>query len=247
MIIDSHCHIYSEYYDNISELMKTLKKLNIFVINNAVGYKSSLEIIKLSKLYENMYFVLGVHPESDYNELSDVTKLIEQNLNNNKFLGIGEIGLDYHYEDFNKEQQKELFKAQLKLAEKYNLPVIIHSRESTKDVIDLLKLYKVKGIIHCFNGSVETAKEYIKMGFKLGINGVITFKNCKLIEVYKQIGVDNVVFETDSPYLTPVPYRGEKNSPLHINEIIDYVSNYLDIDRNIIINKSIENLKTIFN
>ncbi len=247
MITDTHCHIYKEYYNDIDSLMNELSKNNIGrIINNACDYKSSLEVIELSKKYDSMYFVLGVYPESDINDLKKVEELIKENLNNKKMLGIGEIGLDYHYEELNKEEQIKLFKSQMDLAERYNLPVIIHSRESTKDMINILKDYNVKGIIHCFNGSVETAKEYIKMGYLLGINGVITFKNCKLINVLKEIGYENIVFETDSPYLTPVPYRSETNSPKYLNEIIDFVSKELNVDKNILINNSNKNVDELF-
>ena len=159
MITDTHCHIYKEYYNDIDSLMIELSNNNIGrIINNACDYKSSLEVMELSKKYDSMYFVLGVHPESDINDLKKVKELIKENLNNKKMLGIGEIGLDYHYEELNKEEQIKLFRSQMDLAERYNLPVIIHSRESTKDMINILKDYNVKGIIHCFNGSVETAK-----------------------------------------------------------------------------------------
>ena len=247
MITDTHCHIYKEYYNDIDSLMIELSNNNIGrIINNACDYKSSLEVMELSKKYDSMYFVLGVHPESDINDLKKVKELIKENLNNKKMLGIGEIGLDYHYEELNKEEQIKLFRSQMDLAERYNLPVIIHSRESTKDMINILKDYNVKGIIHCFNGSVETAKEYIKMGYLLGINGVVTFKNCKLINVLKEIGYENIVFETDSPYLTPVPYRSETNSPKYLNEIIDFVSKELNVDKNILINNSNQNVDELF-
>ena len=134
----------------------------------------------------------------------------------------------------------------MELAEKLNLPVIIHSREATGDMLSVLKKFNVKGVIHCFNGSVEVAKEYIKLGYKLGINGVITFKNCKLIDVIKNIGVDNIVFETDSPYLAPVPFRGEENNPTHVIDIVDFVSNNTGVSVEDLANISNKNIKYIF-
>ena len=230
MFVDTHCHIYKEYYDNIDELMNNIKENNInVIINNGCNLNTCKEIIKLSDKYKNMYFTLGLHPSENLNEIDEILNLIKQNINNKKFIGIGEIGLDYYWNKVNKDEQIKIFEKQLSIAEEYKLPVIIHSREATKDVLEILKKYTVKGIIHCFNGSEEIAKEYIKMGFKLGINGVITFKNCKLIDIIKNIGVDNIVFETDSPYLTPVPFRGEKNNPIYINIIAKYISEKLNI------------------
>ena len=231
MFIDTHCHIYKEYYDNIADLMNYIKQKNIKkIINNGCNLNTCEEIIGLSDIYENMYFTLGLHPGENLNELEEVIALMKKQLNNKKFIGIGEIGLDYYWNKDNKDEQIRIFKEQLKFSEKNNLPVIIHSREATKDVLDILRNYKVKGIIHCFNGSVETAKEYIKMGFKLGINGVVTFKNCKLIEVIREVKIENIVLETDSPYLTPVPYRGKKNDPSFINVIADFICKNLNID-----------------
>src|SRR5699024_6836671 len=159
---------------------------------------------------------LGIHPEYVENYTLDDIKFIEDNLNNPKIVAIGEIGLDYHYSKENKEEQIKLLELQLKLAEKYGVPVIIHSREATEDTINTLKKYKVRGVIHSFSGSLETAKIYIKMGYLLGINGVVTFKNCNLKDVLKEIPIENIVLETDSPYLTPVPFRGKQNNSSHI-------------------------------
>ena len=247
MLVDTHCHIYKEYYENIEEIMNKINNYGVnFIINNACDYKTSIEVIDLSKKYNNMYYVLGVHPSENSNELDKVLNLIKSNINDCKMIGIGEIGLDFYYGKDNKVDQINLFKKQLNIAEELNLPVIIHSRDATKETIDILKEYRLKGIIHCFNGSIETAKEYIKMGYKLGINGVITFKNCKLIDVLRSISVDNIVFETDSPYLTPEPNRGKRNDPSFVNDIVDFVSNNLNIDRVDLINISYNNVNKIF-
>jgi len=247
MLIDTHCHIYKEYYENIDALMNKLNSNSIFkVINNACNLNSCKEVIELSNNYKNMYFTLGLHPSEDLNEIDDVLNLIKNSLNNEKFLGIGEIGLDYYWNKDNKDKQIEVLEKQLSLAEEYNLPVIIHSRESTKDMLDILKKYKLKGVIHCFNGSVETAREYIKMGFKLGINGVVTFKKCKLIEVIKEIGISNFVLETDSPYLTPVPDRGKQNDPSYVNIIAKYLVDNLNVDISELENITNNNVSNIF-
>ncbi len=246
MFTDTHCHIYEEYYD-VDDIMKKINYSNVNrVINNACDFKTSLEVLDLSKRYSNMYCAIGLHPENDLDEIDNVMALIIKNKDNPKMVAIGEIGLDYYYNKDNKEEQIEVLCKQLELAEKLNLPVIIHSREATGDMLSILKKYDVKGVIHCFNGSVEVAKEYIKLGYKLGINGVITFKNCKLIEVIKTIGVDNVVFETDSPYLAPVPFRGEENNPTHVIDIVDFVSNNTGVSVEDLANISNKNIKDIF-
>ena len=246
MFTDTHCHIYEEYYD-VDDIMKKINSSNVNrIINNACDFKTSLEVLDLSKRYSNMYCAIGLHPENDLDEIDNVMALIIKNKDNPKMVAIGEIGLDYYYTKENKEEQIEVLCKQLELAEKLNLPVIIHSREATGDMLSILKKYDVKGVIHCFNGSVEVAKEYIKLGYKLGINGVITFKNCKLIEVIKTIGVDNVVFETDSPYLAPVPFRGEENNPTHVIDIVDFVSNNTGVSVEDLANISNKNIMDIF-
>lgn len=193
-----------------------------------------------------MYGAIGIHPENVETYTEDDIKYIEDNLKKSKIVAIGEIGLDYHYTKDNKEKQIILFERQLKIAEKYHIPVIIHSREATEDTINCLKKYNITGVIHSFSGSLETAKIYIKMGFILGINGVITFKNSKLKEVIKEIDNKSIIFETDSPYLTPEPFRGTKNEPARIINIAEFICNLKNIDKSqasIITN---ENIKRVF-
>lgn len=246
MFTDTHCHVYEEYYD-IDDIMKKINYSNVNrVINNACDFKTSLEVLDLSNKFSNMYCAIGLHPENNLDDIDSVMNLVIKNKDNPKMVAIGEIGLDYYYTKENKEEQIEILCKQLELAEKLNLPVIIHSREATGDMLSILKKFNVKGVIHCFNGSVEVAKEYIKLGYKLGINGVITFKNCKLIDVIKTIGVDNIVFETDSPYLAPVPFRGKENNPTHVFDIVDFVSNNTGVSVEDLANISNKNIKDIF-
>ena len=247
MLVDTHCHIYSEYYSDIDEVMDKISNANIIkVINNGCNLSTCKEVIELSKKYDNMYIALGLHPEENLDELDSIIKLIKDNKNNEKLVAIGEIGLDYNFNKENKNDQITVLKRQLDLASELNLPVIIHSRDATGDMLNILKSYNLKGVIHCFNGSVETAREYIKMGYKLGINGVVTFNNCKLIDVISEIGVEHLVFETDSPYLTPVPDRGKKNDPSYVNYIVGFISKSLNIDKNILEEISNKNVSEIF-
>ncbi len=245
--VDTHCHIFLEYYDDIPRLMNDIAKGNVsLVVNNAVDLKSMKEVLKTSQKYNNMFCSLGIHPEYANDYQADDLYFIEQNIQNEKVVAIGEIGLDYHYDGFDKNKQKELLEKQFEIATQYNLPVIIHSREATADTINILKKHSCKGIIHSFSGSYETALEYIKMGYYLGINGVVTFKNAKLIETIKKIGIGHIVLETDSPYLTPVPFRGEKNNPTHINDVIKFLATNLNLSEDKIVDTTNKNVVHIF-
>ena len=247
MLTDTHCHILSEDYEDIKKVVDDANNngVNRF-INNATDIDSCKEVLELSKNNSNMYAALGIHPEFANTYQEKDLRFIIDNLNNKKVIAIGEIGLDYYYTKDNKDKQIKLFEKQLKIAEEYNLPVIIHNREATLDIINSLKKYKVKGVIHCFNGSLETANIYIKMGFLLGINGVITFKNCKLKEVIKNIPIENIVLETDCPYLTPEPNRGKKNEPKYIKDIANFVANIYEIPVSQVEKITNENIRRIF-
>lgn len=247
MFTDTHCHIYKEYYDDINNILDVSKSKDITrIISNGCDIDSCKEVLELSKIYDNYYCTLGIHPESvlDYN-LDDI-KYIEENLNNPKVVAIGEIGLDYHYGKENREKQIELFELQLSLAEKYNKPVVIHTRDSIEETYNVLKKYNLKGVIHSFSGSLEMAEKFINLGYVLGINGVITFKNCKLKDVYKHISLENIILETDSPYLTPEPFRGKQNNPGYISDIAVFVSELYGIDIDELAEVTNDNIKRIF-
>ncbi len=247
MFVDTHCHIYDEYYDDIEKVLKKIKDNNIGkIINNGCDAKSNMEVLKKVSSYDFMYGALGIHPESVLDYKKEDIGFIEQHLNDEKIVAIGEIGLDYHYGKENKEAQIILFEEQLKLAEKYNKPVIIHSRDATLDTIETIKKYKVRGVIHSFSGSLETANIYLKLGFLLGVNGVITFKNCNLKDVIKEIPLEKIVLETDSPYLTPVPFRGERNDSSHINEIAEFVASLKGVSMENLANITNESVQQVF-
>ena len=247
MFVDSHCHLYSEYYDNIDEIINLSKNNNVcYFINAGCDKASNLEVLSLMN-NKDIFAVIGYHPEFANTITEKDLCILEQQIKNNKVIGIGEIGLDFHYDNYEKEKQIKLFNYQLNLAEKYNLPVVIHSRDATKETIDILKKHKIKGIIHSFSGSKETANIYVNMGFKLGINGTITFKNCKLIDVLNEIGIENIVFETDCPYLTPVPLRGKKNYPGNIKYIVEFILSNLNISIEDLSKITNDNIKKIFN
>ena len=243
MFIDSHCHIEEdeakEYVDNaINNDVKIM-------INAATDLKSSVEAINLSRKYPSVFACIGVHPEEvrdfDFNMAP-----FEEMCKDNKVVAIGEIGLDYYYEKDTRDLQIKVFREFLSLAERNNLPVVIHSRNATDDTLRIIKEYKVKGVIHCFSGSIETAREYIKLGFVLGIGGVVTFKNSKLIEVLKEIPFEYIILETDSPYLSPEPFRGQTNESKNIKVIAEYLSDKLSTNIDEIREKTTSNVFRIF-
>ncbi len=224
MFTDTHCHITNSYYDNIEKVIENAKNNKIVkVINNSSSPEDIKEVIDISKRYKNVYCALGYHPESIGEITEDDMDFLERHLS--EATAIGEIGLDYHYGKENREAQIRLFESQLALAEKYHLPVIVHSRDATEDtIISLKKFPNLKGSIHCFSGSLEVANIYIKMGFKLGFGGVVTFKNAKIKEVIKSIPDESILLETDSPYLSPEPVRGTKNEPMNVLHIAKFIA-----------------------
>lgn len=247
MFTDSHAHIYEPYYEDLDLVVNESNENDVNrIIICGCNAEENEKVLKIINNYNTIFGAIGIHPETvlDYKPID--LEVIEKNLNNNKIVAIGEIGLDYYYSKDNKDEQIELFESQLEIAERNNLPVIIHSREATLDTINILKKHNCKGIIHSFSGSYETAIEYIKMGYLIGINGVITFKNSKIFEVIKRLPLESIVLETDSPYLTPVPYRGRKNSPKYIFDIAKYVSNLFEVDMESLAKITNDNLNRVF-
>lgn len=245
-MIDTHAHIIKEYYEDIDSLVRDLQEKNVInVINCSTSIEDAKEIIELSKKTNNFLLpALGIHPEivNDFDKIDELEELI----NNNKIVAIGEIGLDYYWNKENKEEQKECFNKLLDLAEKYNLPVLIHTRESIQDTFDILKTRNLKGIIHCYSGSYEMAKEFIKLGYKLGIGGVLTFKNSKLYEVIEKIDLEHIMLETDSPYLTPEPYRGKQNNPYNIYFVAKRIAEIKNIEIEEVIKETTKNATQLF-
>ena len=250
MLVDSHAHIFKEYYDDIDNVVINAKKNNVLKIVNCATSLNNIDEVILTSKQHGFYYALGIHPEEVNNFDNDtkirIEKYILDNIDDEKFIAIGEIGLDFYYGKETKEKQIELLEFQMSLAEKYNKPVIIHSRDATLDTINVLKRYKVKGVIHCFSGSYETACEYIKMGFMIGIGGLVTFKNSNLKNYIEKIGIDNIILETDSPYMTPEPFRGKKNEPKNVLEIAIFLSKILNISLEKIAEKTTKNCAKIF-
>lgn len=249
MFIDTHCHIEKQYYDDIDSLIKDNINAGCSkMIVSGCDLNGINETISLLPKYDSVYATIGFHPEEVDNLPDNYIDFLENLIKNNKkIVGIGEIGLDYHYSKDDKDKQIELFESQLKLAERLDMPVCIHTRDATEDTINSLKKFNVRGVIHCFGGSYETAQIYIKMGFKLGIGGTVTFKNSKLPDVLARLSLNDIVLETDSPYLTPVPFRGKTNSSKNIIYVIDKLCSVFNTDSETIQNITNKNVKSVYN
>ncbi|MEJ8751984.1 TatD family hydrolase [Lagierella sp. ICN-221743] len=250
-MIDSHAHLDEERFDeDRDELIKSLKENAIsYIINPSSDMETSRRVVKLSNRYDNIFAAVGIHPhdaegfkEEDLDELRELSK-------DERVVAIGEIGLDYYYDNSPREIQKEVFKKQLELAYELDLPVIIHTRDAMGDTYDILKEFegRVRGVMHCYTGSVEMAEKFMKLGFYISIAGPVTFKNAVNVrEMAKQIPLERLLIETDSPYLAPVPNRGKRNDPTNVRYVADMLANLKEIQIDKIIEHSRENTVKLF-
>ena len=245
MLIDTHCHLVNEDYD-IENVVKRANDAGVkyLIVSGSDKEDNRLNMALLND-YNNIFLSVGYHPSEALSVTEEDYNFLEECLKNEKVVAIGEIGLDYYYGKEDIKEQKELFRRQLDLAVKYNKPVVIHTRDAFLDTYNILKEYNLSGVIHCFSGSLEVAKDYINLGYYLGIGGVVTFKNSKLKDVIKEIGLDKIVFETDSPYLSPL--RGEKNEPANVKLICEFVSDLLNISFDETANVTSKNSVDLFN
>ena len=248
MLIDSHCHVINEEYeDPFKVINESIKNGVSKMIINGFDKKSSINALFISKKYNNVYCAVGIGPEN-IDDYEDKTFFEIKNMAlDKKVKAIGEIGLDYYWTKDNKQKQIKVFKDMLKIAEQLNKPVIIHSRNAISDTINILKEYNVSGIMHCYSGSLESAKILINMGFLIGISGVVTFKNSKEIKnVVKNIDLSSISLETDSPYLSPEPYRGMKNKPDNIIYIAKKIAEIKGLNVDDVIYQTGKNVDTKF-
>lgn len=252
-IFDTHCHINSEEYDDIlDEVIERAHNQNVtdmMVIGTDV--KSSLKAIEIANKHKNVYASIGVFPTDLVNMGENDLEILEKLASNPSVKAVGEVGLDYHYDEINKEQQKEYFRYFLRFANKHHLPVIIHTRDADLDTLTILKEHKHLlqdcGIMHCFSGSKEMAKEYVKLGFYISFAGPLTFKNAERTrEVAKSIPLDRILVETDSPYLTPVPYRGKMNEPKNTYYTLEMMAKIHDISMEEMANITYKNSLKVF-
>ena len=251
LIFDTHAHYDDIAFDDDREkiLSSLPKNDNIYaVVNAGADIESSKKSINLSEKYSYIYAAVGVHPENISNTPKDyISQLEKLILSSEKIVGVGEIGLDYHYTKENKEQQKDLFESQVKLAVKHDLPIIVHDREAHGDTMEILKKHNPKGVVHCFSGSLEMAQEVIRMGMYIGIGGVITFKNAKnAVYVVENISLENIVLETDAPYMSPVPFRGKRCDSSYIKYTAEKISEIKNISLKEVFEVTKQNAKNLF-
>ena len=249
-IFDTHAHYDDEAFDSDREsLILSLKDRGVVgIVSCGCDIASTVANQNLSHRFDDFYFAAGFHPENleDFS-VEDLEKL-EPFFADEKCVAVGEIGLDYHWMNSTKEKQRELFVAQIELANAKGLPVIVHDREAHGDTLDILKATKPSGVLHCFSGSVEMAREIIKLDMYIGFNGVVTFNNArKSLEVAKEIPLDRLVLETDCPYLAPTPHRGKRNDSSLIPFVAERIGELLNIDAQELLDITSENAKRLYN
>ncbi len=252
-LIDTHTHLYLEQFDNdIDEVIKRAleNKVEQFFLPNIDSTTIAPMMDLVSKYPDNCFPTVGLHATSVKENFKEELKIVEQQLENNKFYAIGEIGIDLYWDKTFLQQQEEAFEYQIELAKKHDLPIIIHARKSFNqifNIIDKLNDDKLTGIFHCFGGSFEQANKIIDYkGFKLGIGGVLTFKNSKLGEVLKNVDLEHIVLETDAPFLAPSPFRGKRNESSYILNIAEKLAEIKNISLKKIAEITSKNAENLF-
>ena len=251
-ITDTHTHLYSEEFDmDRDEMMQR-------AINNGVTrfFIPAIDSNYIQKMYtlesdypENVFLMMGLHPTYVKDNYLDELQIVEQQLANRKFYAIGEIGIDLYWDKTHLKEQQIAFRRQIQLAKKYKLPIVIHCREAFDEIFEILEEEKSEdlfGIFHCFSGTYEQALQAISYNMKLGIGGVVTFKNGKIDQFINQIDLKHLVLETDSPYLAPIPFRGKRNESSYILNVVDKLASLYGLSSEQIALKTTENSKAIF-
>lgn len=251
VIFDSHAHYDDEQFDaDREELLETrLPAAGVCgVLNMGSDLESCQATLALTRRYDYIYGAVGIHPECarDLPEhwLSDLRDMLAEE----KIVAVGEIGLDYHWlDECPKERQQEVFAAQLELANELSLPVAVHDREAHADTLGFLKEYRPRGVVHCYSGSWEMARELLNLGFYLGIGGVVTFKNARhVVEVAQKMPLDRLLLETDAPYMAPVPHRGKRNDSSLIALVAEKIAELRGITAEEVLAAARENTRTLF-
>lgn len=252
MIIDTHTHYDDARYEaDRDELLLSLNDNGVELVVEASarleGCKATIELVNK---YDFIYGMLGIHPDEEMDLNDEVYEFIKNNLQNKKIVSIGEIGLDYYGKEKNKDLQKEWFTKFIKLSNEQNMPINVHSRDALSDTLDIISNNKTgegSGIIHCFSYSIDAARKFVDMGYLLGIGGVVTFKNGKVLkDVVKEIDITKLVLETDCPYLSPEPYRGKRNNSTYIRMVAAAISDIKTMDINDVIKITNENAKRVY-
>ncbi len=248
-MIDTHAHLYlSEFRKDIGSIIERAQQSGVQKIYlPGINSESIDDMLALEKEFPGICFsMMGLHPCYVKEDYPDELKVVENWLSARKFAAVGEIGLDFYWDRTFEQQQIISFHRQIELALQHNLPIVIHSRNSTQECIDIVKQYRLSGIFHCFSGNFEQAAEIIEMGFYLGIGGVLTYKNSGLAAVLENISLEHMVLETDAPYLTPVPFRGKRNESSYLKYIIARLSALKGVPENEVSAITTANAEKIF-
>jgi TatD DNase family protein len=251
-LIDTHTHLYvNEFKKDIEEVIQRAKSAGVIKCYLPAIDQTEIDaLLNLEKKYPEMIFAMaGLHPCSVKENYKEELAIISQQLAQREFSGIGETGLDFYWDRTFEKEQYESLHIHVEWAIQYNRPLILHTRNATQETIDVIKAYKgknLKGIFHCFGGSLQNAKDIIDMGFYLGIGGVLTFKNSGLAEVLAEIDLQHIVLETDSPYLAPMPFRGKRNESSYLKFIVEKLAEVKGISRESVAHQTTENAKRIF-
>ncbi len=253
MLIDTHTHLYSEQFDeDRDEMIRRALDAGVerFYLPS-IDSSYYAKMVELKNQYPgNMFLMMGLHPcDVKQDTYEQELAFVKQKLEEESFAAIGEIGLDLYWDKSTLEIQKQAFKQQIKWAKEYKLPIVIHVREAFEEVLEIIREERsseLYGIFHCFSGNLEQAKEAIELGFSLGIGGVVTFKNGKIDQFLKEVPLKHIVLETDSPYLSPVPYRGKRNESAYIKLVADKLSDIYEIPLEQITKITTENALEIF-
>tara|TARA_B100000686_G_C16801594_1_gene986443 strand:- start:4017 stop:4790 length:774 start_codon:yes stop_codon:yes gene_type:complete len=254
MIVDSHCHLdYPELYEQLDDVVKRANDNYVkYLLTICTTLESFKKIELIINKYKNIYGTFGIHPHEtkNYSKVDNSTILKTVN-SNKKVIGIGETGLDYHYNFSDREIQKKIFVEHIKAASESNLPLIVHTRSAEIDTFEIIKEYNKKSnlkvLIHCFTGTKDFAKKLIDIGCYISISGIVTFKNSiDLVDAVSSIPIDKLLIETDSPYLAPTPYRGKSNEPSYIIHTLEKLSQIKKLSREIVMKKTSDNFFKIF-
>ena len=251
MIFDTHAHYDDEQFDEDREqLLESMADNGVgTIVNVGASLRGCKASVELAKKYPFIYAAVGVHPDhvGDLNE--ETFQWLKSQLENEKVVAVGEIGLDYYWNNESHDVQKKWFIEQLKLAREFDMPINIHSREAAADTLEIMKEHAqgLRGIIHCFSYSKEIAREYVKMGFYIGVGGVVTFKNAKkLKEVVEELPLDRIVLETDSPYLAPTPNRGKRNSSINLKYVAEEIAQIKGVTTEEVIRQTEKNAREVY-
>ena len=250
MLFDTHAHLNDPAFDPDREaLMAGLKDKGIgYVMNAGCSLQSSRDIIAMAEMYPWLYASVGSHPDSADEVNEDVIEIYRTLCAHEKVKAIGEIGLDYYYEDIPRDIQKNAFRMQMALAQELDMPVIIHEREAHDDGMRIVKEFpRVKGVFHCYSGSAEMARQLVNMGWYIGFTGVLTFKNArKAVETAASIPLERIVLETDCPFMAPEPYRGKRNDPGYLPKMAEKLAEIRGLSAEEIIAATTENAKRLY-